>query len=118
VPVGLALLDDEAGDRTDGRGTQPDVQETGARDLDALDGRVADQLVRDGLRLSRGGQARPAGHLEREIRGVITMAGISGPLDARHGRQHRRIQVPVGQHRRGGRPDRVSKLGGRHAIRC
>ena len=114
VPVGLALIDDGTGHCSRGRGNEPDVQEPGARDLDALDGRVAGQLVGDGLRQDARRQARLPGHLEREIRGVVTVAGIPRPLDSRHRRQHGPIQVPIGQHGRGRGRDQAGQLGGSH----
>jgi hypothetical protein len=114
VPVDLTLLDHGAGHRSRGRGNEPDVQEPGARNLNALDGRIAGQLVGDRLRQDARWQARFPGRLEREIRGVVTVAGIPRPLDSGHRRQHGPIQVPVDQHGHGRGHDRVAKLGGSH----
>jgi hypothetical protein len=116
MPVGIALLDDDARGRPGGGGAQPDVQEAGAGDRHALDRRVLAELAGDRPRELTRLDARLPRDLEGERRGVVAVPRMPGPLHAHHIGQHRRIEAQVGQRGHGGSADGISQLRRSHAM--
>ena len=95
-------------------GCQPDVQESGARDIGVGDGGVGRESLGEPAGEVAGIGSGLLRDLECHVGRVVAVLGIAGTLDGQLRREYGCIQAAVGKHLRGGRVKQFGKIGGSH----
>ena len=114
VAVPVAVGQHGRDHRTSGRGGEPHVEEAGPGHLDGVHPVGRGQRRRQpASQLARVHPDR-LGHLQGEVRRVVAVLGVAGPLDHHQPGQHARVQAALIQHPGGGGTDQEREVVGSH----